>query len=183
MIAIPVFRARVAPVLDWCSKIIVIPEDRAVDAAAGLHIEVMNENMFKLMQRLREQGIRTLICGALSAEMLHFGLGLGLEIIDGIAGDIEEVLDAYSKGSLDQPRYRLPGCRGRCRYKAGAMCTGGKKVGSAGKEDATGTPAREGIGPGGFCVCPACGAKKAHERGIPCSQLRCSACNGPMTRE
>ena len=29
MLAIPVFRARVAPVLDWCSKIIIFPEEGA----------------------------------------------------------------------------------------------------------------------------------------------------------
>ena len=47
MLAIPVFRARVAPVLDWCSKIIIIPEE-GTDAASGRQIDVMEKNIFML---------------------------------------------------------------------------------------------------------------------------------------
>ncbi len=67
MLAIPVFRARVAPVLDWCSKIIIIPEE-GVDAASGRQLNVVEENTFRLMRTLREKGTKTLICGALSPE-------------------------------------------------------------------------------------------------------------------
>ncbi len=103
MLAIPVFRSRVAPVLDWCSKIIIVPEKDA-DAASGRQIDVINENIFRQMQILRDQGIKTLICGALSPEMLNYGESLGMKIIHGIAGDIEEVLQAYREQKLDQPR-------------------------------------------------------------------------------
>ena len=44
MMAIPVFRARVAPVLDWCSKIIIIPKEGS-DAASSRQIDVVEENM------------------------------------------------------------------------------------------------------------------------------------------
>ena len=195
MLAIPVFRARVAPVLDWCSKIIIIPEEGA-DAAAGRQIDVMKENVFRQMQTLREQGIKTLICGALSPEMLNYGESIGLRIIHGIAGDIDEVLQAYREQKLDQPKYWLPGCRGQRRYKGGAWCTGRGTDGiaSGGKSGGSGTgPARKGSshlpldkaagGPGGFCVCPKCGSRKQHERGIPCSQVRCPECHSSMTRE
>jgi L-ascorbate metabolism protein UlaG (beta-lactamase superfamily) len=40
MLAIPVFRARVAPVLDWCSKIILIPEE-AADAVFAFHPKIV----------------------------------------------------------------------------------------------------------------------------------------------
>ncbi len=122
MLAIPVFRARVAPVLDWCSKIIIIPEE-GVNAASGRQIDVMEENIFRLMRTLREKGTRTLICGALSPEMLNYGESIGLRIIHGIAGDIEEVLQAYRERKLDRPQYWIPGCRGLRRYKSGAKCS------------------------------------------------------------
>jgi hypothetical protein len=38
-------------------------------------------------------------------------------------------------------------------------------------------------GPTGFCICPQCGQKVAHERGIPCTGSRCSKCGAPMIRE
>ncbi len=195
MLAIPVFRARVAPVLDWCSKIIIIPEEGA-DAASGQQIDVMEENIFRLMRTLQGKGIKTLICGALSPEMLNYGESIGLRIIHGIAGDIDEVLQAYRERKLDRPQYWLPGCHGRRRYKSGARCTGkaADEIAGGGKSSGSGTgPALEGSGhllldkasggPGGFCVCPKCGAIKLHERGIPCSQVCCPACNSSMTRE
>lgn len=58
MTAIPVFRARVEPVLDWCSKIVVISE-KEPDVASGREIDVMKKNIFKLMRMLLEQGIET----------------------------------------------------------------------------------------------------------------------------
>ncbi len=195
MLAIPVFRARVAPVLDWCSKIILIPEEGA-DAASSLQIDVMEEDTFRLMRTLQEKGTKTLICGALSPEMLYYGQSIGLRIIHGIAGDIEEVLQAYRKQKLDEPKYWLPGCRGQRRYKGVARCTGKGKdvITSGGEPGGSGTSSvRKGPGdpewdkaaggPGGFCVCPKCGSRKQHERGIPCSQVLCPACRSSMTRE
>jgi predicted Fe-Mo cluster-binding NifX family protein len=194
MLAIPVFRARVAPVLDWCSKIIIIPEEGA-DASSGQQIDVMEENIFRLMRTLQVKGIKTLICGALSPEMLNYGESIGLRIIHGIAGDIDEVLQAYRERKLDRPQYWLPGCHGRRRYMGGARCTGktADEVAGSGKSSGSGTgPALMGSshllserasgGPGKFCVCPKCGAIKLHERGIPCSQVCCPACNSSMTR-
>ena len=40
-----------------------------------------------------------------------------------------------------------------------------------------------GQGPGGYCVCPACGYKIPHERGVPCSTLRCPKDNIPLQRK
>ncbi len=191
MVAIPVFRSRVAPVLDWCSKILIVSE-KGPDTAANREINVREDNRFALMRTLRRQGIDIVICGALSPEMLHYGESIGLRIIHGIAGEIGEVLQAYRKGELDRPRYWLPGCRGQRRYKGGAKCTektagtGPEGLGDAGGRSALSRPGawnKAQGGPGGFCVCPKCGATVPHERGIPCSQVRCPECSAAMTRK
>lgn len=39
-----------------------------------------------------------------------------------------------------------------------------------------------GGGPGGFCVCPACGQKVQHQRGVPCFEIKCPDCGTMMTR-
>jgi len=41
------------------------------------------------------------------------------------------------------------------------------------------TPGR---GPGGYCLCPACGAKLAHQPGTPCTSVKCPMCGAKMTR-
>ncbi len=36
---------------------------------------------------------------------------------------------------------------------------------------------------GGFCVCPKCNTKVAHQSGVPCIETRCPSCNAVMLRE
>ncbi len=35
----------------------------------------------------------------------------------------------------------------------------------------------------GNCLCPKCGNRQPHERGIPCTQIKCSQCGSTMIRE
>lgn len=44
-------------------------------------------------------------------------------------------------------------------------------------------PNGERMGPTGNCICPKCGYKQPHKRGVPCQEERCPKCNGKMLRE
>ena len=39
-----------------------------------------------------------------------------------------------------------------------------------------------GLGAGGNCVCPRCGKTVPHQRGVPCTQMKCPGCGAAMTR-
>lgn len=41
----------------------------------------------------------------------------------------------------------------------------------------------EGQGPGGWCVCPRCGYKVEHQRGIPCVSIQCPKCKINLERK
>jgi hypothetical protein len=56
----------------------------------------------------------------------------------------------------------------------------GMGMGRGGRRGQMGGP---GLGLGGQCVCPSCGATKAHQRGVPCTQMRCPRCGQPMARQ
>ena len=42
---------------------------------------------------------------------------------------------------------------------------------------------RPGAGPTGNCICPGCGAKAAHQAGVPCYDMNCPKCGTKMIRE
>jgi len=61
--------------------------------------------------------------------------------------------------------------------------TGNKGMGrGAGGGAGRGRMGGKGLGPAGECVCPQCGEKAPHQRGIPCYEQKCPKCNTPMTR-
>jgi predicted amidophosphoribosyltransferase len=39
------------------------------------------------------------------------------------------------------------------------------------------------MGSGGFCICPKCGERLLHQRGIPCQEERCPSCGAKLLRE
>ena len=187
MLAIPVLRSRVAPVLNWCSRIQIFPEE---PSGENLSQELIMPHLeaAQRLQVLRDHGVSTLICGALSADLLRCARNLGLTVVSGVAGEVEEVVQSYRQNNLDHPRFRLPGCRGACRYRSGLrrdqdrLCNGQAKPGGRSgrsNRDRTRTP---GPGPGGFCRCPACRFQVDHEQGIPCIQVRCPRCGHLMER-
>jgi predicted Fe-Mo cluster-binding NifX family protein len=187
MLAIPVLRSRVAPVLNWCSRIQIFPEEPSRES---LRQELILPHLEadQRLQVLRDHRVSTLICGALSADLLRRARDLGLTVVSGVAGEVEEVVQSYWQNNLDHPKFRLPGCRGARRYRSGLrgdrdrLCNGRSRA-----EDRGGRGLRErtralGSGPGGFCRCPACLFKVPHEQGIPCIQVRCPRCGQIMER-
>lgn len=42
---------------------------------------------------------------------------------------------------------------------------------------------KPGSGPEGDCVCPACGHRTPHQRGIPCMTIKCPKCGTTMVKE
>jgi len=40
-----------------------------------------------------------------------------------------------------------------------------------------------GMGAGGYCICPRCGTRVPHRRGVPCYQEACPSCGAQMTRD
>jgi hypothetical protein len=209
MLAITAFQGRVAPVLNWCSKILIISRD-VTEGGPGRELILSEMSGFERLRVLREKGVGTLICGASSPELLNYGEDLGLHIIHGVAGEIHEVVQAYFEQRLDQPRFRLPGCAGRRRYRSGkagfepGSCSSTHKEnrtkpvrgkGSCGEFESIrkrkldnfilkGSILLQNVGKelGGSCVCPHCGTRVLLESGTCCGEILCPGCRRFLDR-
>jgi hypothetical protein len=204
-LAIPIFRSRVAPVLNWCSKMLILGE-KATSGMAGQEVLLLNMDAFDRLRILQTEGIQTLICGAASSDLLSFGNRIGFHIISGVAGDIDEVLCAYQARELDHPRFWLPGCSGPHDYARADRSGAGKQPaprasptesrGALEIEQPVKTKSSRGPSPhsprgrtgnprapsGCFCSCPRCGMRIRHGRGLSCSQVYCPRCDLPMIK-
>ena len=107
-LAIPTFQNRVSPVLDSCNHILLVD---IVD-----NIEQDRETVFMgectLTDRcstLVKMGISIVICGGVSETLANMIKGSNIVLINGIAGDIDEVIEAYLKKRLQLPCFYMPG--------------------------------------------------------------------------
>lgn len=123
-LAIPHWQSRVSPVCDEARRFLVV---EIVD-----NLEVRRDE-FEMMpsgsdpvgraSQLRQWGVTTLICGAISRTLEVVLQGAGIQVIPKVCGCVEEVLQTFRAGALDQERYGLPGCaRRQQRRRAGPGC-------------------------------------------------------------
>lgn len=107
-VAIPIFHKRVSPVLDTCKHILVIKckNGSEVDRES---IFLGDMNLNERCRIFEKMGISVIICGGISEAFGKILKHLKLQLTNGIAGDVEDVLSAYLGGCLDHPRFYMPG--------------------------------------------------------------------------
>ncbi len=90
-----------------------------------------NTFVFMRTTELKDLGITVLICGAISNSAVFMLQHHGIEVLNGITGEIDTIINEFLHGNINQPRYRLPGFTGRrCgrRNRNTHQCQHGKKV-------------------------------------------------------
>jgi predicted Fe-Mo cluster-binding NifX family protein len=162
--AFAAWNERIAPVFDVARQICVVVAESGRIVGETREVLIDDAPARKAL-RLAELGIGTLVCGAISRELELLVAARGVTVVSFVAGDLRKVIDAWVRGRLTKDAFTMPGCRGRGDRRLGRR--GGPGV----------------AGPGGSCVCTHCGHQEAHERGIPCMQKRCPACNFALTRQ
>jgi len=110
-IAIPTWNGRVSPVFDTASRLLVI-EIREKSEVDRFETDISEHFLPSKSIRLTGLEIDTLICGAISRPLAYMITTAGMKLIPWIAGQVEEVLQAFLKDNLFDPRFIMPGCAG-----------------------------------------------------------------------
>jgi len=125
-IAMSVWGDRVSPVLD-CSRNLLVAEI-AGGKVVGRKAECFEAGFLPgTLQELRQQGVRVLICGAVSQELATVVENCDIKLLPFVAGDVENILETIALGQSVSV-FAMPGCRcagrgrgtrrGGCRRKS-----------------------------------------------------------------
>jgi predicted Fe-Mo cluster-binding NifX family protein len=115
-VAIPVWNDRIAPLFDVCQRVRLAEiEEGAVVSVSETDL-CQREPAGKALQ-LQDLGVSILICGAISRPVQRIVAARNIQVIPFISGLGTEVIEAWLKGSLDDPSYVMPGCCGRRRKR------------------------------------------------------------------
>lgn len=202
------WQERIAPVFDSAREVLVAETEagrivRETPQALDLPLPVQK------VVRLGELGVGVLVCGAISRPLQAMIAAAGIQVIPFVSGELRQVVRAWSEAKLPAGRFFMPGCRRPGGRRAGIAASfeedrfmngrgqGGGFGGGRGQGRGLGRgmgSGRSGQGRGrmggpmaagavGSCVCPKCGHRLAHERGLPCVQRQCPQCGTAMVRE
>ncbi|MEW6520871.1 MAG: NifB/NifX family molybdenum-iron cluster-binding protein [Thermodesulfobacteriota bacterium] len=101
---------RIAPVFDCARQICLVEAD-----ASGISKETQemppDDQPVQKALRLTELAVDTLVCGAISRSLHETISACGIRVVPFVAGEVEEIIQAWRSGNLQGDAYAMPGCR------------------------------------------------------------------------
>ncbi len=197
--AIAVWNNRIAPVFDVARRVIIVESDTA-PGARPTTVLLSGDQPLQKVRQLSALGAESLVCGAISRAFQAALTAGGIRVIPFIAGDVQEVIDAWRGPLFEVDAFAMPG---RCRrnhqmtgdgqpkedrmgnkLSGGGRRPGGRGQGGKGRcrQDPQ-QPDQSAAAGKGACVCTQCGHSEPHERGNPCLQRKCPQCGASMSRK
>lgn len=107
-IAIPVYKSRVSPVFDSCTRLLLIDQDHNQEID---RTEIWCEGLSEIerLKMLKKLSVCKVICGGISDGFYKMISSAGISVIVGIAGEVDQVLNAFRCNRLGEPCFYMPG--------------------------------------------------------------------------
>jgi len=117
-VAVPDWQGRVSPVFDVAEHVRLVDLDGRQDSSG--HTESLgNAAPHERARRLAELGVDVVICGAVSWLLEALLTNSGVRVIPLVCGEVNEVVQAFRDGSLEEERFAMPGnCHKRRRVRS-----------------------------------------------------------------
>jgi len=200
---------RIAPVFDVARSIYLVEAEAGRVVQETREHLPEDVGLYKVL-RLADLEVDTLVCGAISRPLETMVAAYGIRVAPFVSGELGRIVQAYLAGGLAAKEFGMPGCASPRRRLGGRhgfmhkekMAMNGKNPGGrgnggggqggggmgqgAGRGRGSQKAGRMGgvaAGPQGFCVCPQCGQREAHQRGVPCYERKCVKCGAALIRE
>jgi len=107
-LAIPVWEGRVSNVFDFAHKAVVV--ELSGDQELGRAEVALSGQGPARIVKLRQLGVDTLICGAISRSLASRTSAWGIRLFPYVTGVVDDVIEAFKNGQLGSERFVLPGC-------------------------------------------------------------------------
>ncbi len=114
-LALTVWDGRISPVFDVCREALVLEIERgSVVKRSRASLDTVQAT--GKVDRLLALGIETLICGAITEPLQGELTARGLRVIGFIAGEVDDVVDAFLTQRLSAASFIMPGCQRGVRH-------------------------------------------------------------------
>ena len=109
MLGVPLHGADVAP--RFCSADLFMIAELDGDRVRRVRrLTLPEESWSRRLELLAAAGVSVLLCGGFNRSFLPVAEGLGIRVITGLAGEAEQLIDAFLRDDLD--RFQFVPCRG-----------------------------------------------------------------------
>ena len=107
-IAISIWEDKISPLLDTASKLLII-ENEGQEDSSRYEVHLLKQDISKKCRFIQSFNIDVLICGAVSRQFSEMLKASGIEVISGISGPAQDVLEAYQQGKPLHLEFFMPG--------------------------------------------------------------------------
>ena len=111
-IAISFWMERVSPVFDVSKHLLLVDVENS-NEFKRYNKTIVETDLISRAHYIEDLGVKVLICGAISRSMKLILHAKGIDVIGQVCGNIEEILQAFLKGSLSDQSFLMPGCKMR----------------------------------------------------------------------
>ena len=96
---------RISPVFDVADHLLLLDVEghREIDRKS---LRLTGRNPFERVKELSELGVNVLLCGAISLALEKAIIGAGIRVVGFLGGELENVIQAFLDGNLDDGRIR-----------------------------------------------------------------------------
>ncbi len=109
-IVLPTWNERISPVFDTSRRLLIVQIQE--DGSENMREMFLDEVSPALkVNMLKQLGADVLICGAVSNPVAGLVESANIRLIPWVSGSVDEVLAAFRRGELEEPRFRMPGCQ------------------------------------------------------------------------